>query len=140
MSTNKDPVFAGAPLFASVAAVTANVGLDGTGTVSTILTAGPDGALVTSLKALCRATVTATAIRLFVSVDGGTTKNIIDEKLMAAYAVAATTAQVPVVFVNKVNPDEAIWLPPAATLYGSIGVALAGGIQFSAEYRNLTAS
>lgn len=140
MSMNKDPIFAGAPLFASAVAVTANTALDGTGTLSTLLTAGADGSVVTHLKAMCRATVTATACRLFISIDGGTTKSLYDEKLMAAYTVAATTAQTPVTFVNKLNQDEAIWLPPAAILYSSIAVALAGGIQFSVEYRNLTAA
>jgi hypothetical protein len=137
---NKSPIFASAPLFASVTAVTANTALDGTGTVSTILTAGTDGAVVTQLRALARATVTLTALRLFVSTDGGTTKNIIDERVMGAYTVANTTAQVGVTFVNKLAPDEAIWLPASAILYASIAVALAGGIQFSAEYRNLASS
>lgn len=140
MALNKDPIFAAAPLFAAVVAVTANTALDGTGTVSTIITAGADGAICTSLRALCRATVTATALRLFMSIDGGTTKLLIDEKLMGAYTVATTTAQTPVTFVNKLNPDEAIRMPAASILYGAIGVALAGGIVFEAEYSNLTAA
>lgn len=135
---NKDPIFAGAPLFASVVAVTANTALDGTGTVSTILVSPADGCIVTSLKAYTRATVTATALRIFVSTDGGTTKSMIDERLMAAYTVANITAQTPVTFISKLNPDDALRLPAAAILYGSIAVALAGGIIFDAEYSGLT--
>lgn len=139
MSINRDPIFGNAPLFAAVVAVTANLLLDGTGTVSTILTAGANGSFVNSLKALCRATVTPTACRLFISIDAGATKNLIDEKLMGAYTVAATTAQTPVIFVDKTVPSQAIKMPALAILYGSIAVALAGGIVFEAEYQDLAA-
>lgn len=141
MSLNKDPIFAGAPKLASVTVVTANTALDGTGTLSTILTAGADGALVTSLKALTRATLgAANALRLFVSTDAGVTKGLIDERLMAAYTVAATSAQTPVTFINRSNPDDAMRLPAGAILYASIHTALAGGIQFTAEYSDLAAA
>jgi hypothetical protein len=140
MALNKDPIFGGAPKFGSVTATAANTALDGSGTVYTIVTAGADGAIVTSLKALARATVTATACRLFVSTDGGATKQLLDDKLMAAHTIANTTSQTPVTFINKLNPDDALRLPANAILYGSIAVALAGGIQFSAEYTDLAAA
>lgn len=140
MSLNKDPIFAGAPKRAAITITAANTNLDGTtGAYTELLTAGADGGMVTSLIALAKATVTATAIRLFSSTDGGTTKNFIAEKAMAAYTVANTTAQTPTVFVNKLNPDEAIRLSANEKLYCTIAVALAGGIGISAEYSDLAA-
>lgn len=140
MAVNTDPVFGKATAYAGAIATAANTNLDGTtGTYYTLVTAGADGAIVTSLKAMCRATVTATACRLFISVDGGTTYYLHDEKTMAAYTVANTTSQTPVIFVNKLNPDDAIRLPANAILRCSIAVALAGGIAFTAEYTSLTA-
>jgi len=138
MSLNKTPVFGSTPGYAAAIASSANTALDGTGTLYPIFTAGADGAIVTSLRAMARATVTITACRLFVSTDGGSTKNFVDEKLMGAYTVTVTSAQTPVVFVNKVNPDEAMRLPGNSILYASIAVALSGGIVFAAEYTSLT--
>lgn len=140
MALNKDPIFGAAPKFSAAVVTAANTNLDGTGTMGTILTAGADGAIVTSLVAYARATVTATACRLFVSTDGGTTRTYFADLLMPAFTVAATTQNAGLVtFVNKLNPDSAIRLPANAILYGSTAVALAGGIVFSAEYSDLSA-
>jgi hypothetical protein len=134
MALSNAPVFAQSPKAAFAKVTSANTNLDGSGVVTSLLTAGADGAVVTALKALCQATVTATACRLFLSLDGGTTWGMIEEKLMSAYTVAQTTAQTPVTFVDKSNPDAAIRLPANAKLGVTIGVALAGGIVFNAEY------
>jgi hypothetical protein len=134
MALSNNPVFSQTPQAAFAKVTSANTNLDGTGAISTLLTAGANGTLVTSLRALCQATVTATACRLFLSLDGGTTWAMLDEKLMGAYTVAQTTAQTVVTFVDKTNPDAAIRLPALAKLGVTIGVALAGGIAFSAEY------
>jgi hypothetical protein len=135
---NNDPVFAKTTKFGYAIATAANTALDGTGTTYAIATAGGDGSIVTSLKAFARATVTATALRLFMSIDAGTTKVLIDDKLMTAWTIAATTAQPGVTFVSKLSPDDAIRMPANAILYGAIGVALAGGIVFVAEYSDLS--
>lgn len=138
MALNTDPIFGKAPKFNAVVATAANTALDGTGTVYTVVTAGGDGAIITSLKAFVRATVTATACRLFMSTDGGTTKLLIDDRLMAAHTIATTTSQPGLIFVNKLNPDDYIRMPASAILYASIAVALAGGIVFGAEYTDLS--
>ncbi|MCA3732787.1 MAG: hypothetical protein INF00_10535 [Phenylobacterium sp.] len=52
-----------------------------------------NGARITRLTALARATNTATELQLYVSPDGGTTKRFIKSALLAAYTVATTTAQ-----------------------------------------------
>lgn len=141
MALNKSPAFGSTPQVAAATITAANTNLDGaTGTYTTLLTAGTDGVVVTSLTAMARATVAATALRLFVSYDAGVTKTFLAEQLMAAYPVLNTTAQTPVTFINKLNPDQAIRLPASAVLYCTIAVALAGGISFVAEYTSLTAA
>ncbi len=134
MALSNTPVFAQTPRAAFARATTANPGLDGSGTIVALLTAGADGALVTALQARCQATVTATALRLWLSLDNGGTWALWDERLMGAYTVAQTTAQNAVTFVDKTNPDQAIRLPAGALLGVTSGVALAGGIVFTAEY------
>src|SRR5689334_22446753 len=130
MALSNTPVFVQTPQAAFVKVTAANTALDGTGTIPTLLTAGANGSLVTSLVARCQASVTASDLRLFLSLDGGTTWAMMDEKLMGAYTVAQTTAQTAVTFVDKTNPDAAIRLPASAKLGVTSGVALAGGIVF----------
>jgi hypothetical protein len=98
-----------------------------------IATAGSDGALVTSLSFMPRATVTATALYLFVSKDSGTTKRLIDSELMSAYTMAATTATPETKFAN-ISETTPLRLEASDKLYVSIGVALASGIVAKCEW------
>ena len=96
-----------------------------------LLTAGPNGARVTKITALARATNTATELQLYVSYDAGTTKRLINSKLMAAYTVAQTTANVPTDF--GYTEDLPLQLLAGAELYVAIGVSNTG-IVFHAEW------
>lgn len=98
-----------------------------------IATAGTDGAIVTSLSFMPRATVTATALYLFISKDSGTTKRLIDSELMAAYTMAGTTATPETKFAN-ITESTPIRLEAGDKLYVSIGVALASGIVAKCEW------
>jgi len=89
-----------------------------------------NGARITRLTALARATNTATELQLYVSNDGGTTKRLIRSILMAAYTVAQTTGQTA---VDMGYSDSApLILGPSDTLYVGIGVTNTG-IVFRAE-------
>lgn len=100
-----------------------------------LATAGTDGAILTRLTAVPRATVTASSLVLFISKDGGTTQRLIDSELMAAYTVAVTTAIPETVFplYSEVAP---LRLEAGDRLYVGSQVALAGGIVFRAEFTN----
>jgi len=136
MAVNNDPVFAKTPKHSAAAVSAANTNLDGSGTITTLLTAGVDGAIVTSLK--CWATVTSSAKRcnVFVSTDGGTTWKLHESALMAAHTVANTTVQTPVTFVDKTIPDAAIVLPGSAMI--GVTVHVAEAVVFTAEYSDLS--
>lgn len=97
-----------------------------------LLTAGANGALVTKAHAMPRATVTASSLHLYVSLDGGTTKRMMDSALMAAYTQAATTLTPKTAFSPSVSVP--IRLPAGAEIYCQSEVALAGGIVFTAEW------
>jgi len=98
-----------------------------------IATAGSEGALVTALSFIPRATVTATALYLFISKDGGTTQRLVDSELMAAHTVAATTAIPETKFAN-ISETTPLRLEAGDKLYVSIGVALASGIVAKCEW------
>ncbi|WP_340647537.1 hypothetical protein [Phenylobacterium sp.] len=89
-----------------------------------LLTAGPNGARVTKITALARATNTATELQLYVSYDAGTTKKLINSLLMAAYTVAQTTGQTPTDF--GYSEDLPLVLLAGAELYVAIGVSNSG--------------
>ena len=98
-----------------------------------LLTAGADGAILTRLSAMPRATVTASSLVVFSSTDNGTTKRLIDSALMAAATVGTTTA-VPVTSFTTYSETTPMRLQAGEQLYVGSQVALASGIVFSAEY------
>lgn len=98
-----------------------------------LVTAGADGAIVTSIWAIPRATVTAASLVLFLSKDGGTTQRLVDSELMAAHTVAATTA-IPETKFGNVSETTPLRLEAGDKLYVGSQVALAGGIVFQAQW------
>lgn len=113
---------------------TANSNLTDTPTNTQVLfTAGANGARLTRVAAIPRATVTATQLQLFRSSDGGTTKRFFDSKLMAAYTMAQTTAATPTTF--DYTDDNPLILAANEVVYAAIGVtpASSGTIGFHAE-------
>lgn len=136
--------FAQSPQTWSAAATTA-VPLTGAGSVadgapanSVLLgTAGAEGGILTSLSAIPRATVTATALYVWSSTDGGTTKNLIASALMAAYTLAATTENARTPFKHAdgtvISETAPLRLQANEKLYVGIGVTLASGIMFNAR-------
>lgn len=118
------------------AVVTAAVGSINTSAptnTSLIVTAGVEGALVTAISAIPRATATDNALYVFISKDSGATKELIGSVLLGAHTVATTTA-IPVTKFSDVTESTPIRLEAGDQLYVGTGVALAGGITFKAEW------
>jgi hypothetical protein len=99
-----------------------------------LLTAGPNGMLLFSLRALPRMTVTACQLQAYRSPDG-VVMNLFDMALMAAYTMAANTSTPKTDFGYaegaplRLAANEQIWV--------GIGVAFATGIAFDATGENL---
>ena len=98
-----------------------------------LMTAGAEGALVTRLTAIPRATVTAASLVLFLQKNGQTTKRLIDSELMAAHTVAATTA-IPETSFGNISYSTPLRLEAGDKLYVGSQVALAAGIVFMAQW------
>jgi hypothetical protein len=103
-----------------------------TGTVA-VLTAGPDGCVVTRVTAIPRATVAASSLLLFVKKSGQAALRLIDSELMAAHTVATTTAIPETVFGN-VTDSAPLRLDAGDELHVGSQVALASGIVFAANW------
>jgi hypothetical protein len=117
----------------AVVTAVATVTTDAPSNTVELLTAGADGAILTRLTAIPRATVTASSLVVFISSDSGTTKRLIDSELMAAYTMATTTA-VPETTFATYSETTPLRLMAGDKLYVGSQVALAGGIVFRAEY------
>lgn len=99
------------------------------------LNAGTNGSVLYSLKAVPRATVTATQLQLYRSRDSGTTLWLIATAVMSAYTMANTTAPTATDFgYSETNP---LRLAAGDSLYVGAAVALAGGIVFDVQYEDL---
>ena len=130
MALTNDPVFAQTPKTSGVefAASTHTTDMDPSTTTNriVIVTAGSDGAIVTSLKYFGEVTVTAQKVCLWLQPLGTGDMFLLDEKVQAAYTMAATTAQDAVVFVDKTDPNTAIRLAGTDKLFMSHHVDLQG--------------
>jgi hypothetical protein len=127
--------FCQTPKNARAVVTTASAALNGLEPTNTVLLckAGADGALLTRLSAVPRATVTASNLLLWTSNDDGTTKHLLDSALMAAHTVAATTA-IPLTSFSRYTEDTPLRLEANMSLYVGTAVTLADGIVFNANY------
>lgn len=135
MAKTSTAPFAQTPKTATAVATAAVSGLATDAPTGAVLlgTAGAEGAIVTRLMALPRATVTASSLVLFLSKDGGATLRLIDSELMAAHTVAATTAIPETAFAN-ISDSAPLRLEAGDRLYVGSQVALASGIVFAAQW------
>lgn len=126
--------FAQTPKTATAVATGAAGTITGDTPTNTVLlvTAGADGAILTKLSAIPRATNTASDLLIFISKDSGTTKRLIDSKLMAAYTMATTTATPVTAF--DYSETAPLRLEAGDQIYVGSQVALASGIVFRAEF------
>lgn len=135
MPVTATPVFAQAVKTAQAVATAAKTDHATAAGAVLLVTAGVNGALVKSLHAIPRATVTATGCQAYISKDAGTTLSLIDSVLMAAHTVAATTA-IPKTIFTAVSEDTPLRLEPGDGLYVAIAVALGTGIVFHAGFED----
>jgi hypothetical protein len=102
-----------------------------------VATAGINGALVTRLTAIPRATVTASSLVLFlVKSSAPTVYQLLDSELMPGATVSTTTAIPETPFGNITN-DNPLRLEKGDTLYVGSQIGLAAGIVFTAQWGDL---
>lgn len=126
--------FAQTPQTASaVCTAVATVTTDAPTNTVLLFTAGVNGAILTRLWAIPRATVTASSLVIWISSDTGTTKRIKDSIVMPAQTVATTTAITYSQFTNYTETTP-LRLKAGDQIYVGSQVALASGIVFTAEF------
>lgn len=119
------------PKAANAVCTAANTNYSAPTAVVLLATAGANGARLTKLTAVPRTTVTATQLQLFSSPDGATF-TLVDSALMKAYPLDQVT-EIPT--TDFLYSDAApLVLGGNERLYVAIGVALAQGIAFRAEW------
>lgn len=128
--------FAQNPRSLSVA-VTAAIGGLGTDAITgaqLLVTAGANGAIVSSISAMPRGTVTASSLVLFlVKSATSTIYRPIDSVLMTGYTLATTTA-IPVTSFALISDATPLRLEAGDKLYVGSQVALAAGIVFTGRW------
>lgn len=134
MTMTNTAVFAQNPrtVDAVVTAAMGSVTTDAPTNLALLATAGPNGAIVTRLAAIPRATVTASNLGLFISHDGGVTMRPKDSVTMVAQTVNTTSGTTKTYF-GDYSETTPLRLGPNDRLYCGSQVALAGGIVFTGE-------
>lgn len=113
MTLSNNPVFAQAPktVGISFAGSSETAEMDpATVAPTTLLTAGADGAVVTSVKVFSETTTTAEKVVLWVQPAGAGNWYPVKQVVNPAHTMAATTAQTDVNLVNKNTTTEAVRL------------------------------
>lgn len=113
MALSNDPVFPQTPKTAGIAfaAASQSTQMDpATVAPTTLVTAGTDGALVTSVQAVAESTVTAEKVVLWVQPGGAGNWYVARTGVLAAYTQAATDTQGAVTLVDRTVPDDAFRL------------------------------
>ena len=101
------PNYAATPRSAYAQISTANTALDGTGTTVEVIAGAANGTRVDDITIQAAGTTTAGMVRLFLSLDGGTTKRLIREASISAATPSATVqaARVDLVDLGIILPD-----------------------------------
>jgi hypothetical protein len=134
MATNTTPIYSSAAQVSWNPAVllTANTAKDGTGVVSSIFTAGADGARVERIRAKALGTNVATVLRIFIN-NGGATSVAANNVLYAEVTLPATTlsesASLLQIELPNITDTTAfpIVLPAGYVLTATIGTTVAAG-------------
>lgn len=150
VAVSSTAMFPQQPIHLYAACTAANTTLSDTpdNTIEIVLPADieTDGGQIVGLWAVPRATVTATVLRMYTSLDNATTKREALVQLAAADTVSTTDAPTPVYFEylgSKISQSNPFLLPPGTgsakfELWVSISVALAAGWIFHCQIAKFT--
>ena len=131
MAQNQNPIFTLTPHigWATASGTAANNSMDGTGTVSTVFTAGASGSFVQKMRFKAAGTNIATVARIFINngLTNATPANNILYDEISLTATAATSGSALQTFELPLN----FALPANYVLNVALGSAVAAGYYFS---------
>lgn len=135
MAANTVPIFPLTPAIGGIGASalqTANTAKDGTGTVTTVMTAGANGSRVDYLRVRATGTNVATVLRVFIN-NGSTNTNAANNVLFTEATIAATTlSEVAALAETTIQLD--LPLPAGYKILCTIGTTVAATLVVSAVY------
>lgn len=133
MAANTVPIFPLSPKVSWGADLqTANTAKDGTGTVSTIMTAGANGARVDYVRVRATGTNTATVFRLFI--NNGSDPTVATNNVLFTEATIAATTLSEVAALAETTIQLDLPLPAGYKLTCTIGTTIAALLKPSAVY------
>lgn len=144
MAANTIPIFPVTPNVSWGNLAAANTAKDGTGTVTTVFTAGTNGSKIDQIKVRALGTNVATVLRFFVN-NGSSNATATNNSLIHEVTVAATTlSEVAALTDNDItitkNSGEVIcpipYLPAGYKINCTIGTAVAAGLQVTVHGAN----
>jgi hypothetical protein len=136
MSANINPIFVGTPNTSwSGSIATANIAVDGTGSVATAFTAGANGSYVRRLRAKAGGTCVASVLRVFLN-NGAPNATAGNNALVAEINLPATTASNSVAVGNDIEYPLNMVLPAGYLINCAIGTTVVGGWNVTIEGGN----
>lgn len=123
------PAFIGTPRIGIATVSTANTAIDGTGTITTLITGAATGTRVLEVDTQCAATSAAALVNLFLSLDGGTTWSLFDQITITAATSSATVKanRNLATYANLILPDANARLGCTTTISQATKVIALGG-------------
>lgn len=123
------PAFIGTPRIGITTVSTANTAIDGTGTITTLITGAATGTRVLEVDTQCAATSAAALVNLFLSTDGGTTWHLFDQITITAATSSATVKanRNLATYANLILPDANARLGCTTTISQATKVVALGG-------------
>lgn len=132
MPANTSPIFGLTPVFGKGAAIlTANTAVDGTGSVTTLVTAGANGTYLRKLRCRAVGTNIQTAVRVFINDGAGTAAA--NSALIIDMVLPATTAANNAAIGPPIDIPLNFPIPTGYKVNVCIGTTVATGWQFSVE-------
>lgn len=130
MTANTQPIFTLTPHVSWGAITTANTAMDGTGTVTTIFTAGTNGSYISKIIIKFQGSSTATVVRFFVN-NGSTNATAANNSLIAEQQLPNVTASNSTAQPTISVPID-IAIPNGYVLTATIGTTVTNAISINA--------
>lgn len=123
------PAFISTPRLTSASVATANTAIDGSGTITSLMTGVAAGTRVLEIDVQCSATSAAALVNLFISLNSGTTWRLFDQIAVTA-ATSSTTVKAnrnTATYTNLILPTASAQLGFTTTVTQNTNVFALGG-------------
>lgn len=125
------PAFVSTPRLTSVSLSSANTAIDGSGTITSLISGVAAGTRVLEIAAQCSATSAAALVNVFISADSGSTWKLFDQITISAATVSTTVKgnRNTATYQNLILPGTAYSIGVTTTIAQATQVhALAGDL------------